>query len=183
MAADPVREAIRREAIHVEQKTQISALAQERAANWWGTLFYLVGTPTAALAALAGGSAVADKTTAAAILAITAAVSASLWAFLNPGDRRTVHREASSRFRGVENHARVFVDVTCISPLTPTPNLKPELDRIELEWNKVDSETPHVAGWIYNRAKKQVEGDFNRRRGAQPRGMADLAPPASSHDR
>ena len=159
IAADLEREAARREASHVQRKTAISALAQERAANLWGIIFYIVGAPTAALAALAGGSAVADKTTAAAVLAIMAAVSAGLWAFLNPGDRAALHRRASGLFRGVENHARVFVDVAYLSPAS-TSDLKSELDQLESEWNKVDKETPHVTGWIYKGAKKDVEANF-----------------------
>jgi len=153
------RQAIEREAEEVERRTAISALAQRKAANWWGYLFYLVGAPTTALAAVAGGSAVANNTTLAAYLAIGAAVTSSLWVFLNPGGMAREHRIASCHFQALANRARVFANVGCVSGVSNS-ELRGELDQLVAESSKADEDSPHVAQHIYMGARKKIMSSF-----------------------
>jgi len=180
MGADPFREAIWQEAVKVERKTATSSLAQRKAANWWGYLFYLVGTPTTALAALAGGSAVADNKRLAAALAIAAAITSSVWGFLNPGGKASEHRVASARFRKIENYARVFANVRWNSGAT-NAELEHELAELEAKWNEADADSPHVAQRLYTRAIKTINDDFAKRkdRGARALETQERSPIAN----
>jgi hypothetical protein len=154
--ADPLREAIAEEARHVERQVACSALAQRMAANTWGWILYIVGVPTAALAAVAGASAIADNTTLAAALAIAAAVSSGVATFLNPAGLAGEHRKASTRFRAIENRARVFHEISCAGA-TPDEELAEKLSALVEEWNRADEESPHVAEVLYGRARRRSE--------------------------
>jgi hypothetical protein len=121
------------------------------AANAWGWILNVVGVPTAALAAIARMSAIANNKALAAGFAIGAAVSSGVGTFLNPAGLTAGHRKASSKFRGMENRARVFREVSCTAVMT-AEKLPVKLSVLVEEWNRADEESPHVATFPYKRA-------------------------------
>src|SRR5437773_348397 len=111
----PLREAIRLDALNIEEKAATSAQAQRNSTNDWGYLYYGLGAPTAVLVAVAGLSAVVENTIAAVVFAILATVSATLLNVLNPSAKMSEHKGASCRFRDLENRVHVFYDTAFLS--------------------------------------------------------------------
>jgi hypothetical protein len=169
-AGDEMRSSIRSEAQRIEQQTETSALAQRRAAETWGWIYYLVGIPATVLAAFAGASALADYRVLAAVLALSSAVVSGLLTFLNPGAQASDHRKASARFRTIQNRAHLFADVSCSED--ELPKLREEIRVLTEDWNVADEQSPHVVERIYRRAKRTVEqsrGDDGGREAAPRR--------------
>jgi hypothetical protein len=136
----PLREAIRLDALNIEEKTAVSAHAQRQATDRWGYLYYGLGASTAVLVAVAGLSAVTENATAAVVFAVLATVSVSLTNVLNPSAKVAAHRAASCQFRELENRVHVFIDVDLLSNASDE-GLKKRLDDFAKQWNDADLES------------------------------------------
>jgi hypothetical protein len=154
--ATPLREAIKLDALNIEEKTAISAHAQRDATNLWGYIYYGLGAPTAVLVAVAGLSAVTDNATAAVVFAILATVSASLTNVLNPSAKVAEHKAASCQFRELENRVHIFCDVDFLHPTASDEGLRKTLDGFVKQWNDADVKSPNVTDWLYRKASARV---------------------------
>jgi hypothetical protein len=152
-----IRAGIKEQAERVEEQTAISAVAQRRAAEAWGWIYYVVGVPATVLAALAGASALADYKVLAAVLALSSAVVSAVLTFLNPAGQASEHRKASSRFRSIQNRARLFASVACEDG--KITELRAQLAELTEDWGAADEQSPHVVERIYRAARRAVEGD------------------------
>jgi len=157
-SGDKQRKGISDEARRVERETATSALAQRMAADAWGWIFYLIGVPTAILAAVAGAAALVDHKNVAAGLALGAAVTSALTTFMKPGEQAKEHRRASTDYRAVENKAREFWKVQCVGQAS-TQELQHRLESLISEWNDADTQAPHVVSRLYRKAKESVTDD------------------------
>src|SRR5947208_1153362 len=91
-----IREPLVRELTGLEYVIALSCKAQFAAASFWSQLHLWVGLPTAALAAVSGGTALANHTALAAAFALAVAVSAAVAAFLNATERHKLHHAAGN---------------------------------------------------------------------------------------
>jgi hypothetical protein len=156
VSADRLGAAIESEAKRIERETGCSALAHRMATSSWRRVYFALGIPTTALAAVAGASALAHYRVAAAVFALAAAVASGLMTFMNPAGQIAEHRKASSRYRAIENRARVFWEITCASD-TSTEGLRQELDQLVEEWNKTNDESPQLFETFQRRARRRIE--------------------------
>ena len=156
MSTDPVRAAIEAEAKRVERETRIWALAHRMATSVWRWLYLALGVPTTALAAVAGGSALAHYRVVAAVFALAAAVSSALMTFLNPAMQVADHRKAAGRYQAIENRARVLWEITCASNMT-IDDLQEVLNLLVEDWNEAIDASPPLFVGFYRRAKQQIQ--------------------------
>src|SRR5947208_9613057 len=106
VGADRVRAAVESEAKRIERETGRSAIAHRIATSAWRRIYFVLGVPTTVLAAVAGASALAHYRIVAAVFALAATVASALMTFTNPAAQVAEHRDASGRYRAVENRAR-----------------------------------------------------------------------------
>jgi hypothetical protein len=77
--------------------------------------------------------------------------------FLNPAGQVADHRKATGRYRAIENHARVFWEITC--PSEPEiDSMRAELARLVEEWNKAIEASPPLFESLWRRAGLQYGG-------------------------
>jgi len=126
------------------------------ATSAWRRIYFALGVPTTALAAVAGASALAHYRIAAAVFALGAAVASALMTFTNPAGQVAEHRKASSRYRAVENRARVLWQVTCADE-TDSESLRQELDELIEEWSKTSEGSPPLFESLHRRARRRAE--------------------------
>jgi hypothetical protein len=156
MSTDLVRAAIEAEARRIEGETDSSALAHRMATSAWRWVYLALGVPTTAFAAVAGASALADQRVLAAVLALAAAVTSALMTFLNPAVQAADHRKASSRYRAIENRARVLWSITGASDVT-TEDLQAALGGLVDDWNKAIDASPPLIERFDRRARRRLE--------------------------
>jgi hypothetical protein len=126
------------------------------ATSAWRRIYFALGVPTTALAAIAGASALAHYRVVAAVFALGAAVASALMTFTNPAGQVAEHRRASSRYRAIENRARVLWEVGCASG-TGTESLRQELDQLIEEWTKANEGSPPLFESLHRRARRRAE--------------------------
>jgi hypothetical protein len=156
MSTDPVRAAIEAEAKRVERETGSWALAHRMATSAWRWVYLALGVPTTALAAVAGGSALAHHRVVAAVFALAAAVSSALMTFLNPAVQVADHRKAAGRYQAIENRARVLREITCASDMT-IDGLQEVLNLLVEDWNKAVDASPPLFERIHRSAQQQTQ--------------------------
>src|SRR5438105_5653851 len=156
VSADRVGAAIESEARRIERETACSALAHRMATSAWRRIYFALGVPTTALAAVAGASALAHYRIAAAVFALGAAVASALMTGTNPAGQVAEHRKAGSRYRAVENRARVLWQVTCADE-TDSESLRQELDELIEEWSKTSEGSPPLFESLHRRARRRAE--------------------------
>jgi hypothetical protein len=82
---------------------------------------------------------------------------------LNPAAQVADHRKATSRYRAIENRARVFWEITCESDLA-TEKLQDQLAQLVEDWNKAIDASPPLFERFYRRARLQYPTAFGRSR-------------------
>ena len=112
-------------------------------------------TTCAALATIAGASALAHYRVMAAVFALAAAVSSALMTFTNPAGQVAEHRRASSRYQALANRARLLSEVGC-SDGTDTESLRQELDELIDEWSKSNEGSPPLFESLRRRAQRRT---------------------------
>ena len=162
---DSVRPRVRQRVMvavrEIERDARISARCHFRAANFWSTVFYLLGLPTTVLAAVAGVSALSEHTTAAAILAITVAALSAATTFLNAGERAHAHDKKRAEYEGLKNRARHFRTVD--GPLIYNEEkLVGAFKQLDASRDLLQRESPQVRMGSWNRAEKEVTAKHPR---------------------
>ncbi|SRR5712691_386681 len=104
----PSREQLLREVTGLERVVAFSRRAQFAAASFWSQLHLWIGLPTAALAAVSGGMALAHHTALAAALALAVSVSAAVAAFLNATERHKLHHAAGNEYSKLGRNMRLW---------------------------------------------------------------------------
>jgi hypothetical protein len=126
------------------------------ATSAWRWVYLALGVPTTALAAVAGASALAHHRVAAAVFALAAAIASALMNFMNPAGQVADHRRATSRYRSIENRARILWEVMCASD-TATEPLQAELRQLVEDWNETIDGSPPLFERFHRRARERRE--------------------------
>jgi hypothetical protein len=155
VSVDRVGAAVESEARRIERETACSAFAHQMATSAWRKIYFALGVPTTVLAAIAGASALAHYSIAAAVLALLAAVASALMTFTNPAGQVAEHRKASSRYQAVANRARLLWEVSCAGA-TGADGLRQELDELIEEWSKTNEGSPPLFESLHRRAQRQT---------------------------
>lgn len=144
------------EASRIEEDALYSGRGHFDAAAAWSRAHYRLGIPTSVLAAIAGGSAIADNLTAAAIVGLIVTALSALSTFLNPSDRAHRHHTAGALFNEVRNQARVLRKID----LKTTSHEEPLIERLRAlgtERDKLNKTSPQIPRWAFKRARKSIE--------------------------
>jgi hypothetical protein len=128
------------------------------ATSAWRRIYFMLGVPTTALAAVAGASALANYRVAAAVFALGATVASALMTFMNPAGQVVEHRKASSRYQAVENRARLLWEITCAGDAAGDA-LRQELAQLVDEWNKTNEASPQLFETFRKRALRRTRED------------------------
>lgn len=147
--------ALATEARRVEEDCLYSARSHFEAASRWSRLHYTIGVPTTVLAAVAGGSAVADHLSAAAIIGLLVTALSALAVFLNPSDRSHQHHSAGTRFNEVRNRARVFREID-LQTGRELGQLVQELKDLGATRDELNNTSPQIPRWAFRRARESI---------------------------
>ena len=150
-----LRDSLATEASRIEEDCIYSARGHFEAAASWRRVHYGIGVPATVLAAVAGGSAVAENLSLAAICSLVVAALSALAVFLNPSDRSHQHHAAGTRFNEVRNRARVFreIDLKSGAELSQLIGDVKSLGTTRDELNKASPQIPRSA---FERACKGI---------------------------
>jgi hypothetical protein len=128
------------------------------ATSAWRRIYFALGVPTTALAAVAGASALAHYRILAAVFALSAAVASALMTFTNPAGQVAEHRKARSRYQAVANRARLLWEVSCVGE-TGTESLRQELHELIEDWNEANEGSPPLFESLRRRAQRRTGED------------------------
>ncbi len=148
--------ALSTESHRVEEDCLYSGRGHFEAAAFWGRAHYRIGVPAAVLAAVAGGSAVANNVTLAAGVGLLVTALSALAVFLNPSDRSHQHHAAGTRFNEVRNKTRVFREIDLRSGADPAP-LVQELRALGAARDELNKASPQIPRWAFERARKSIQ--------------------------
>jgi hypothetical protein len=161
--ASKARDEIIREAKRLEESTLYSFKGHHQAARGWGSRHLWLGIPTVVISALIGATAFSQYAKeypwvgiAAGLLAILVAVLSGVTTFLNPNDKESAHLVAAHGFDKLNNDARMFWSIECWqeeSDEVLTSRLRELVERK----NELNSSSPQIPPWAYNRAKVGIE--------------------------
>ena len=144
------------EASRIEEDALYSGRGHFEAAAAWSRAHYRLGIPTSVLAAVAGGSAIADNLTAAAIVGLVVTALSALSTFLNPSDRAHQHHAAGALFNEVRNQARVLRNVD-LKTRSLDDTVIERLRTLGTERDKLNKASPQIPRWAFRRARKSIE--------------------------
>jgi hypothetical protein len=154
--SDATAAAIDSEARRIERETGCAALAHRMATSAWRKVYFALGVPTTALAAVAGASALAHYRITAAVLALLAAIASALMSFTNPAGQVAEHRRASAGYQTIANRARLLWEISCVGE-TGIESLRQELDELIEGWSKTNEGSPPLFESIRRRARQRTE--------------------------
>lgn len=148
--------ALRDESERIEEDCLYSSRGHFEAAASWSRAHYRIGVPAAILAAVAGGSALADNVTIAAGVGLLVTALSALAVFLNPSDRSHQHHAAGTRFNEVRNKARVFREIDLRTGPEPT-RLAEDLKGLGMARDELNKASPQIPRWAFERARRSIE--------------------------
>ena len=154
-----LRENIIKEARRIQEDSLYSAKGHFVAASVWGNVRLFIGLPTAAMAAVAGASALSDfdsHNVVAGVLAIIVSGLTAMTTFLNPNERASAHLRAGNRFNSLKNAARTFRGIECLGT-RPDEDLAGCVKELAKERDRLNEDSAQIPGWAYRWAKRGIE--------------------------
>lgn len=161
--ASKALEEIIREAKRLEESTLFSMKGHHVAANGWSNRHLWLGMPTVIISALVGAATFSQYAkdypalgVIAGLLSIIVTVLSGITTFLNPNEKENAHLNAAHGFDEINNDARLFWSVDCwqeASDAVLTSQLKELVDRK----NELNSSSPQIPDWAYQKAKAGIE--------------------------
>jgi hypothetical protein len=152
-----------REAKRLEESTLFSMKGHHVAANGWSNRHLWLGMPTVIISALVGAATFSQYakdypafSVTAGLLSIVVTVLSGITTFLNPNEKENAHLNAAHGFDKINNDARLFWSVDCwqeASDAVLTSQLKELVDRK----NELNSSSPQIPDWAYQKAKAGIE--------------------------
>lgn len=156
------RQQLVREVTALERVLAFSCKAQYVAASFWSQLHLWIGLPTAALAAVSGGTALAHHTRLAAGLALAVTVSAAVAAFLNPTERHKLHHAAGNEYSKLGRDMRLWRQFE--QPDLSDEEVLAKIREFQAERDRLNEQSPQVSRAIFLWAKRRVDRDEALRR-------------------
>ncbi len=133
-----------------------SARAHFEAAGRWNRAHLRIGVPMTLLAAVAGGSAIANNTLVAAIVGVVVTALSALSVFLNPTDKAAQHHAAGTRFNEVRNLARVYREIELIAQ-DQQNTLVDRLKSLGTQRDELNKASPQIPRWAFKLARRSIE--------------------------
>jgi hypothetical protein len=157
----------------IERDARVAVRCHSSAATFWNRVYYLLGLPTAVLAALSGISALSEQPLLAAGLAIGATIFAATNTFLNAGQLATAHAKKRSEYEQLKNEIRHFRSITLATQRSEREVVR-ELARHNKTRDVLNLESPQVSLRAHERALVAL-----RLEDAKPQKPVEQAPPAA----
>jgi hypothetical protein len=150
-----IRNELSLESDRVEEDCELSSKSHFVAASCWARIHYLIGVPSAIVAAIASISAFTDNTTAAGILAILVAALGAVATFLNPSGKSTEHVNAANSYLTLLNRTRIFRNIE-LKSLT-TEEAQERLIQLAEQKDGLNSTSPQIPECAFRKARKNIE--------------------------
>lgn len=151
-------EQIVREAQRVEEDSLYSAKGHFVAARYWRRFHFIIGVPTAILAAVAGASAFSKMSnggTVAGVLAIIVTALTAVSTFLNPNEKATAHLNAGNRYNSLRNRARIFREIE-VRAGEPEGALLKRLNEMAAQRDELNQNSPPIPWWAFKGAQSSI---------------------------
>jgi hypothetical protein len=156
------REQLVHEITGLERVVAFSCKGQFGAARIWSHLHLWIGLPTAALAAISGGTALANHRTLAAGLALAVSVSTAIVAFLNPAERHKVHHAAGNEYSKLARDLRLWRQFE--QPELSDEVVLAKIREFQSERDRLNEQSPQVGRITFLWAKRRVDRQESIRR-------------------
>jgi hypothetical protein len=141
----------------IEETATYSAQTQLEQAKIWRSIYLWLGVPAAVLAAVTGGSLLADLVSA-EVAGASILVSASLGAVLtslNAAERGQQCEVVGNEYVALQSAARVARDVDL--PVQPFDEARVTLGELMDRRDEINRSAPTPSRWAWKRAKRNVE--------------------------
>lgn len=151
-------EQIVREAQRVEEDSLYSAKGHFVAARGWRSFHFIIGVPTAILAAVAGASALSQMSNGgivAGVLAIIVTALTAVSTFLNPNEKAAAHLNAGNRYNSLRNRARIFREIE-VSSGEPEGALLKRLNEMAAQRDELNQNSPPIPRWAFRGARSSI---------------------------
>lgn len=157
MPADPqLNDALRIEALCVEEDCIYSAKRHFNACSSWTVGHYVLGIPATVLAALVTTALVKNHADWAQALGMTSALFAALLTFLKPNDRASQHRMLGNQYLALRNEARMFRQIELIEVVEDVKKSE-HIRRLAQRRNELNGSAPTTPPWAFSRARQGIE--------------------------
>lgn len=152
-------EAIIKEAYRIEEDVLYSEKSNFVLGNYWGYCNYILGIIIIILSITAGGFAFSNLSGGLNILIgiVTIVITAVsiIQIFLNPCEKSRISHNVGIRYNKLRREIRIFYN-TEVYILSTEESLQ-RLTKFTNDKTQLDSESPNIPGFIYNKAKKTIE--------------------------
>jgi hypothetical protein len=144
------------------RKLAVDSLYSEKghfvAASRWRKANYFLGSPSALLAAIAGGGFLAGGWAwLAGLMSLTAACLTAISTFLNPSDVADRHHSNGVKYSLVRRRLRKLANVDGDLPSVTDEQLAHELGQLIGEVTRVQSESPPIPAFAAKKAKIEID--------------------------
>jgi hypothetical protein len=147
--------ALVKECQRVEEDCLHSMKGHFNAGSCWSKAHLWLGMPSAVLAAWAGVEAFQNNPSRTAILALLSGALTATITFLSPQKVADNHNNAGREYNALRNQSR---RVREIESLSGTPDsLKKQVDELADKKDALNSMSPNIPRWAYNKAKKDID--------------------------
>lgn len=140
----------------IQEDAELSFKGHYNAGDFWETVNFWIGLPTAVATAIAGGLAYNEFSFSAGSLAMIATAAVAIMTFLNPADRAQKHKSAASDYHILRNQARVFKDIEMPS-LKDSDVIKSRVLEFAKTRDQLNSLSLIIPRWAYEKAKKDTD--------------------------
>ena len=144
------------EAARLEEDVLYAEKQHFSMATVWSAMHFLLGLPSAVLAAFAGVKAISAEPQTAAALAIASAALTAILTFLDPGKKAALHHNAGVLYSGIRGRIRRF-RLLDVPGVTDTGKNRAALEEMATEKSKLMQSSPHIGGLAYALAKRSIE--------------------------
>jgi hypothetical protein len=134
----------------------------------WNLRLGLSAATLSALAAISSGREDFFSTSGSplpSIVALLAAISASVLTFLKPSEKASIYREFGNKYRSLRNRSRVFVTIDCLVT-AEYEKLRAALDALLKEKEDLNLGNPVIPKWAYEEAHRSIKQKSDRKTAA-----------------
>jgi len=152
------KEEVYEEALRLEKGILYSEESNFILANYWNYANTLLGVSIITCSVISGGFAFTDFTEfniLIGVLTIFITAISMIQIFLNPHEKSTFNHNAGTRYSKLRSELRIFYNSE-IDMNSDDENIK-RLKKFNDEKNRIDIESTNIPGFIYNKAKKNIE--------------------------
>jgi hypothetical protein len=150
-----MNDAIRREALRIEEDCIYSSKGHFNSAEFWARIHLWIGIPTAVLSAIASGSAFQNLGQVAGSLAIIVTALTAVATFLDPNQRAAAHRTAGNQYLSLRNLTRIFRELEIENGAAD--DLKARITQLAANRDSLNEACPSIPTWAYKAAKAGIE--------------------------